>query len=280
MITISHSTVEDIILRYSSRGMDILRPYLASDFCRNAANAILNSDRGNVLITTGFYVAGCAETDGPPGTVFLAKALNLLGFECTAVTDKFCRGFFEDEGVNVEYADIKATEKHYAELLDKYAPKWLISIERCGVNAEGDYANMRGESITEYTARIDLMFDEGRRRGIPTVGIGDGGNEIGMGNFRGIIEQKLSLKPCVVEADYPIIATVSNWGAYGLCAYLQMLSGERLMPDYSGIEVYLQKISAMGCIDGVTKRHVPTVDGFAPEIEREIIDSLNVAAIL
>ncbi|MGN0474768.1 MAG: DUF4392 domain-containing protein [Acutalibacteraceae bacterium] len=280
MITISHLTVEDIILRHSSRGMDILRPYIASDFCRNAAHAILNSDRGNVLLATGFYVAGFAETDGPPGALFLSKALNLLGFECTIVTDKFCRGFFESDGVNVEYIDIKAAEKHYAELLDKYAPKWLISIERCGVNAEGDYANMRGESIAEYTARIDLMFDEGRRRGIPTVGIGDGGNEIGMGNFRGIIEQKLSLKPCVIEADYPIIATVSNWGAYGLCAYLQRLSGERLMPDYSEIEAYLQKISVMGSIDGVTKRHVPTVDGFAPEIEREIIDSLNAAAVV
>lgn len=280
VITISHLTVEDIILHHSSRGMDILRPYLASDFCRNAAHDMLNSDRGNVLLATGFYVAGFAETDGPPGTLFLAKALNSLGFECTIVTDKFCRGFFEDEGVNVEYADIKAAEKHYAGLLDKYAPKWLVSIERCGVNSSGDYANMRGESIMEYTARIDLMFDEGRRRGIPTVGIGDGGNEIGMGNFRGIIERELSIAPCVVEVDYPIIATVSNWGAYGLCAYLQRLSGERLMPDYSEIEAYLKKISVMGSIDGITKQHVPMVDGFAPEIEREIIDSLNVAAVV
>lgn len=278
MVAISRPTIEDIILRHSSRGMDVLRPHLPSDFCRSAAGALLNLERGNILLTTGFYVAGFAETDGPPGTFFLAKALNSLGFNAVIITDKFCRRFFE--GVNVRYADINASSEYYSELLDRYSPKALISIERCGVNAKGDYANMRGESVAEHTARIDLMFYEGRRRGIPTFGVGDGGNEIGMGNFRDIIERKLSLVPCVVDADHPIIATVSNWGAYGICAYLQIMSGERLLPTYSETAKYLQKIVDMGSIDGVTKRHESTVDGFTPEIEREIIDSLNdIAAV-
>lgn len=280
MVAISRPTIEDIILRHSSRGMDVLRPHLPSDFCRSAAGVLLNLERGNILLTTGFYVAGFAETDGPPGTIFLAKALNSLGFNSVIVTDKFCRGFFEGEGVDVEYADINAAEKYYAELLDKYAPKALISIERCGVNAKGNYANMRGESIARYTARIDLMFDEGRRRGIPTFGIGDGGNEIGMGNFREIIARELSLVPCVVSVEHPIIATVSNWGAYGFCAYLQLLSGERILPTYGEAAEYLQRIIDMGSVDGVTKRHAPTVDGFAPDVGHEIIDSLNNAAAI
>ena len=280
MVAISRPTIEDIILRHSSRGMGVLRQYLPSDFCRTAANALLALERGNVLLTTGFYVAGFAETDGPPGTIFLAKALNSLGFNSVVVTDKFCRGFFEGEGVDVEYADIDSAEKYYAELLDKYAPKALISVERCGINANGDYANMRGESIARYTARIDLMFDEGRRRGIPTFGIGDGGNEIGMGKFLEIIARELSLVPCVVSVEHPIIATVSNWGAYGLCACLQLLSGERILPTYGEVVEYLQRIIDIGSVDGVTKRHAPTVDGFAPEVEREIIDSLNDAAAI
>lgn len=278
VIIILNLTIEDIILRHSSRGMNILCPCLSSDFCGDAACALLNLERGNILLTTGFYVAGFAETDGPPGTFFLAKALNSLGFRCTIVTDKFCRGFFE--GINVEYVDIDASEKYYAEMLDRYSPKALISIERCGVNSKGDYANMRGESIAEHTACIDLIFDDGSQRGIPTFGVGDGGNEIGMGSFREIIEQKLSLVPCEVSVDYPVIATVSNWGGYGLCAYLQMMSGERVLPIYEQVSAYLRKIVDVGSIDGVTKQHEATVDGFSPEIEREIIDNLNVIAAI
>ena len=85
--------VEDLILRHSCRGMDVLRPRLAEDFCREAAEAILRWRRGTVLLTTGFYVAGHAETDGPPGTLLLAKALEALGFRPVVVTDAPCRGY-------------------------------------------------------------------------------------------------------------------------------------------------------------------------------------------
>lgn len=262
-------SIEDILLKHSARNIEKLRPHLPADYCRRAAAALLGLERGNVLIATGFYVAGFAETDGPPGAFFLARALHMLGFQCTIVTDAFCRGFFD--GMGVEYMDIAANAYDCAALLDKYEPKALISIERCGINSHGDYANMRGVSIAEHTARLDPLFDEGRRRGIPTFGIGDGGNEIGMGNFRGVIERELALLPCVTEVDYPIIATVSNWGGYGLCACLQELSGKAVMPHYDEIRDYLEKIVALGSVDGVTKRHTPTVDGFSAEVEREIV---------
>lgn len=280
MIVIYKFTVEDIILRRTERGMDILRSCLPDNFCRTAAEALFNLKRGQILLTTGFYVSGFAETDGPPGTLFLAKALNESGFECTIVTDKFCKSFFDNEGVNAEYVDIDASSEDYETILDKYSPKALIALERCGVNVNGDYANMRGLSIAEYTAKIDLMFDKGRQRGIPTFGVGDGGNEIGMGNFKDIIEQKLSIVPCVTKVDYPVIATVSNWGGYGLCTYLQMLSGRHVMPNYDEVAAYLQRIVNLGSVDGITKKHEYTVDGFAPEIEREIIDDLNTAAMI
>lgn len=264
--------VEDIILKYSTRGMDNLRTHLNYDFCQRAASALLEIERGPVLIATGFYVAGFAETDGPPGAFFLAKALNCLGFECTIVTDRFCRDFFD--GINVEYVDIAASPEHCNTILNNYQPRALISIERCGVNSRGDYANMRGLSISKYTAQLDELFNEGRRRAIPTFGIGDGGNEIGMGNFRHVIERELGLIPCVTEVDYPIIASVSNWGGWGLCAYLSQLSGKAVMPDYDEIGKYLEHIVSLGSVDGVTKRHTPTVDGFSVEVERKIVEEL------
>lgn len=266
-------SVENIILQNSARNIEKLRPYLPADYCRRAASALLGLERGHVLITTGFYVAGFAETDGPPGAFFLAKALNILGFRCTIVTDEFCRGFFD--GIRSEIVPLTLSPADCAALLDQYAPQALIAIERCGINSRGDYANMRGESIAEHTARLDPLFDEGRRRGIPTFGIGDGGNEIGMGNFREIIARKCNLLPCVTEVDYPIIATVSNWGGYGLCACLQKLSGKAVMPDYCEIQNYLAKIVALGSVDGVTRQHTPTVDGFSAEVEQALVALLG-----
>ena len=274
-------TIEDVILQHfgkPSRGMERLRPHLPPDYCRSAAAALLGAERGNVLLTTGFYVAGCAETDGPPGTLFLAKALRRLDFCCTVITDEFCRGFFEKGGVTVEYVPLHMDAAHSIQLLDRYHPAALIAIERCGVNGQGDYANMRGESIAAYTAKLDPLFAEGRRRGILTIGVGDGGNEIGMGCFREIIARELSLSPCVTEVAYPVIATVSNWGAYGLCAALQEMTGERLLPYAGEVSSYLEAITAMGSVDGVTRQRTPTVDGF-PEGTEEAMISVHLRSL-
>lgn len=266
-------SIEDIILQHSSRGMEKLRPYLPPDFCRRAAAALLHLARGNVLIATGFYVAGHAETDGPPGAYFLARALNACGFRSVMVTDSYCQGFFQE--IPAEILPLSANTEQCAALLDAYSPVALISIERCGVNARGDYANMREVSIAAHTAKLDPLFVEGRKRNIPTIGIGDGGNEIGMGNFREVIERELSLVPCVTEVDYPVIATVSNWGAYGLCACLRQLSGKAVMPAYGEIRTYLEHIVALGSVDGMTGEHTPTVDGFSQDIERDVIECLT-----
>ena len=50
--------IEDIILRHSQRGMDVLRPYMPKAFCEEAVEALLNLPHGVIFLTTGFYVAG------------------------------------------------------------------------------------------------------------------------------------------------------------------------------------------------------------------------------
>lgn len=141
------------------------------------------------------------ETDGPLSTVAVAEALNHLGFHSVVVTDKYCKGFFELKQLDVEYVDIAADEQVYEDILDKYNPVYMISIERCGENAEHEYANMCGVSITSETAAIDHLFELAPEKHIPTIGVGDGGNEIGMGNVKDIISEKLELNPCVVPVD-------------------------------------------------------------------------------
>lgn len=269
------SSIEDIVLRYSGRGMTLLQKYLKTNYCFNAARRLLALERGNVLLTTGFYVAGAAETDGPPGTLCLAKALARLGFTPTIVTDRICQGLFESEQLPVEYVDIASGDDVYRRLLDRYQPVCLISVERCGHNLENDYANMHGKSIASQTARIDTMFELADAREILTIGIGDGGNEIGMGNLKDVISEKMDLNPCTVTVDELIIATTSNWGAYALAACLSILIHRHILLSYRELADYLKKIVALGCVDGVTKKAEPSVDGFPLKIEKEIVTALS-----
>lgn len=270
-------TPEEVTLRYSKRGMTLLKEYLQEDYCKRAAQKLLQAPEGNVLITTGFYVAGYAETDGPLGTLAVAKALEGLGYHGIVITDKYCEGFFELKNISVEYVAIDADQSVYEEILEKYQPVYMISIERCGHNLENEYANMRGDSITGQTACIDTLFELAAQKKIPTIGVGDGGNEIGMGNVRQVILEKLELNPCVVTVDDLIIATTSNWGAYALAAYMAQLSGKPVFITYEEIEEYMAQIVAMGCVDGVTKQKKMGTDGFSMEVEKEIITSLREA---
>lgn len=265
-------TIEEIILLHSQRGMDILEKHMPADFCKTAAEKIYRLERKNILLTTGFYVAGYAETDGPPGTLYLAKALKKLGFSPVILTDDFCRGFFNDEEIPAVFLE---SGFDCEKLLNEYDPCALISVERCGENIKGDYANMRGVSIAQYTADIDKLFDLALSKGIYTVGVGDGGNEIGMGNLKDVISAELSLVPCKTEVTDLIIATISNWGAYGLVAYLSEFENKNLFAPYDEIYGYIEYIVSKGSVDGVKKEHVPTVDGYDREVEKEIIDSIN-----
>ncbi len=268
--------IEDIVLRHSGRGMDLLRKEMTDNYVEKAGKMILSWERGNVFLTTGFFVAGFAETDGPPGTVFLALALKKLGFNPVIITDDYARGFFEIKGIETVYMPFDEGVIWCENLLEKYKPVGLISIERCGKNSISDYANMRGISIAEKTARIDLIFELAAGK-IPTIGVGDGGNEIGMGNLAPLISEKLSLLPCVVKTDLLVIATVSNWGAYAITAWLEKLSGEKVLMSYEEVYDYICRTVEIGSVDGVLKERIVSVDGFGMETEKEIIQALKEA---
>lgn len=270
--------IEDIVLSHSKRGMDVLKDYIPTNFIEIVSERIMHLSRKNVFIATGFFVEGFAETDGPVGTYFLTKAIQKLGFKPIIVTDEYCRGFFEGiANIDIIYVSFNEPnfETYFNGLLEMYKPVSLISVERCGRNKKGAYCNMRGVNISEHTAPIDELFDKALLKDIYTVGIGDGGNEIGMGNLHDIIERKLDISAATTKVNDLIVSTVSNWGAYALIAYLQMKSGLSMLPNFSEVQAYIERIVDIGSIDGVTKKRSYTVDGYALKYENEILEKLH-----
>ena len=260
-------TIEDIILDHDKRGMLALRPHVPADFCRQAAQYVMDHP-GHTLIATGFYVimAGKPETDGPPGAITIGRAVQALGRKVTYVTDEFTapvlRGWADGADV-VEFpiTDVEESKRHAKQMLEELQPALLISIERCGRNRNDEYLNMRARDITPQTARLDYLFDAG----IPSVGIGDGGNEIGMGNLIDVIPSVDSLPddPAVSRVDRLVIASVSNWGGYGLAAALSQLTGQNLLPSADDEARMVQGMIDAGAVDGTTGDAVPTVDNFS-----------------
>ncbi len=268
-------TIEDIVLQYGNRGMNTLYPFLPKESYGKAAEDVLKLPRGNFFVTTGFYAGGAGETDGPLGAWILIHVLEKLGFSPILVTDKYTYYYFSGERVKCVRVPLRNSQEHdkvvsMETILSRLNPVGMLSVERCGKNEDGDYTNMKGESIGIHTAPIDELFELAGKYGIKTFGIGDGGNEIGMGNLSEEINRYLSINPCIVKTDHLLIATVSNWAAYGLGRVLELLSGQHLLPPVNELTYFFDRIVRMGSVDGITGENAMTVDGFPEGKEVEM----------
>ena len=272
-------TIEDVVLRYDKRGVSALRPHVPADFCTQAAR-LLAEEQGTVLITTGFYIlkTGTPETDGPPGAVAIGQALQRLGRRVLHVTDRVSEAVMKeltgpDQVIGFPVTDREGSVRHARTILDRYRPSLLIAIERCGRTAEGLYLNMRGLDVSFETAQVDFLFDGT----VPSVGVGDGGNEIGMGNVAEAVAAcgKLVANPCVTKVNKLVIASVSNWGGYGLVAALSRLVGRNLLPTVEEERRLVERTAALGAVDGTTGEADGKVDGFTPDVTAEILTDLH-----
>ena len=273
-------TIEDIILANDGRGISALRTHLAPNYCEKAASCLLDNP-GTVLIATGFYImaAGAPETDGPPGALALGRALETLGRDVFYVADRYTCPILEpfatdpSQVVDFPICDDAASRTIAGDLVRDMDPSVIIAIERCSITREGTYLNMRGLDITAQTARLDYLF-----HGHPnTVGIGDGGNEIGMGNLAEVIPQVSSLPPIPSETGttHLVISSVSNWGGYGVVAALSNLVGKNLLPDLEEEDELIQMMVDMGAVDGVVGKAVYSVDGMNLAQHGEALQALH-----
>jgi hypothetical protein len=134
---------------------------------------------------------------------------------------------------------------------------------------------MKGRDITPSMSPAHRLFEVAGRQAPPvtTIGIGDGGNEIGMGKISwDVLRRNIpggGLVACRVPTQHLIVCGVSNWGAYGLAAGVRLLRGlkpdpELFDPDREQ-ELLREMVERGPLVDGVTGQPTVTVDGLAFE---------------
>lgn len=273
-------TIDELILVDDKRGISALAPHVPRDSCRRSAQRILDSSPKPVMIVTGFYEIkpGEIETDGPPGALAIGRAVSVLGYEAIYITDRYAARFLEAElegeaeVIDFPITDSAASQAFADELLLQRPPAVVIAVERCGVTATGQYLNMSGQDLTPYTARTDYLFN-----GSATIGVGDGGNEIGMGAVADVIKETPQLpdEPAITRTDEVIICSVSNWGAYGLVAALSSLAETDLLPSVEAESELITRMTERGAVDGAYLTPMAAVDGFSLEENARVLESLR-----
>ncbi len=263
----------------------------------------------SIAIVTGFYIpqAEAYETDGPLGAHFLAEVLHHLGAKVTLMAEPECSAVLETalrlSGLedHVALHDLPApTDVPQASWTANF---WnihrnlthLIAIERAGPSHTvaslaalprnhaapvGDFVrqvppgawnrphNMRGLDIAPFTAPAHQLF-ETMPQGVVSIGIGDGGNEIGMGKIPWeTIAANISNGEriaCRVPTHHLIVAGISNWGAYALAAGTAMLHRQtdldRLFDAQREAQLWEAVLEKETLVDGVTGRKELAVDG-------------------
>ncbi|MBI4277618.1 MAG: DUF4392 domain-containing protein [Armatimonadetes bacterium] len=122
---------------------------------------------------------------------------------------------------------------------------------------------------------------------MPTVGIGDGGNEYGCGliyeDVRAITGHGARCQcPCgdgmanAVATDVLVIGAVSNWGAYGTCAMLaRLLDNPDLVHDPETEYRMLDANVRAGAADGMSALPSMSVDGISVQVNQGLVRQLR-----
>jgi hypothetical protein len=244
-----------------NRDLAELFRYCPDDFAA-ACRRVLSQPRKELAVLTGFFIPSASppafETDGPLGAAFLVRALTPLGYGVEVLgespvkkaCDRVARGSPQDmSGSRVQPRAL------------------LIAIERSGPAADGRCRTMRGVDVTPHVEEWNELFHLVHAE----IGIGDGGNEIGMGKIpHEIVARDIpngDLIHCRLPADYLIVAGVSNWGAYALAAGIYVLRGATPPPDLFDPDREREILEVMvkegPLVDGVTGKQTATVDGLS-----------------
>jgi hypothetical protein len=233
-----------------------------------AARALTDLAGGRIALITGITLPGHlpkGEIDGPVGTVALALALSRLGYRPEVLVP--------DEIISVidvmqPVVNVTAPVVSTTGLTSGQVSQWIqhydgaITVEKLGRNRKGVRHSIMGTTIPPSDEPVDDLVGGLTQEGKLTIGIGDGGNEMGFGmvfhTAREIVPRGAACGcPCgdgivtntATQQLLPV--AVSNFGAYGLVTALSVLHERQdLLPDGQTIVRIIEAGVQEGCLDG------------------------------
>jgi len=273
--------------------------------------AVKPGDR--VLIVTGagappFLPVG--ETDGPLGAVAIAHALDLgLGAKPIFLSEERNLGPIaatsEAAGLSVLPEDMFAKRPAAAlciplllepddvrgqaeELIALHQPAAVIFVEKGGPNVMGRFHTITGMGRDRgMMASADALAESASAAGILTVGIGDGGNEIGFGRIQEAVADIQEFgRQCrcgcgggigtSVATDVLVVAAISNWAGYAIAAGISLASGRPEALHNLTIEAdMLAACARAGAVDGLNGRQMKGVDGTTAETQLAVMTMIR-----
>lgn len=271
-----------------------------------AARALMDRvpEGAPIIIGTGFIVPPYLrlEGDGPIGAPFLARALaitraahpiivtepaNVAAMETVMRASGLQLASLE-EALEVPHktavipfpvTGAAASRESAAKMLDDIAPAAVIAIEKPSRNDDDRYHNGMVVDVSDVVARLDYLLDQAQERGVLTIGFGDGGNEMGMGNIRDVVADNvpngkiLGASTC---AEILVVAASASWGSYGVEACLAALSGKAHVLHDEEMERRMLDATAMaGIVDPLTGMAEGWLDGVPPQVNYAIVRIIN-----
>ena len=236
---------------------------------RQAAEQILERPGAPTAIFTGMQIPGympVGETDGPVGVAVLAHVLHEIGHPVTVVVEPeivpIMRHLLNITMENTEPVRVIASDDSdaYDEL--ETTAEIAIAIEKLGPNEKGTRHSVGGTAVLTGDDRAGDFFNNLRRRGAFTLGVGDNGNEIGFGKIahqaRGIVPWgEICRCECAggivtaIGTDVVLPCAVSNYGAYVVSVSLAcLLEREELLPNPSVISKLVSDAVQHGMVNG------------------------------
>lgn len=274
--------IEILCLAYNGRGVaDFSRP---PDTGGMLESVIALEAARDVWLSTGFNVApGMPETDGPPGVAALGHALTLCGktvhYVCDSVNLALVRAALGELGPaameRAVFTEMNENDETalpvVRRLFANVGCDACVALELPGRNLQGQRLNMRGLPINDFNAAVDEVMNQANALGIPTIGIGDGGNEAGTGGTGNVpLAMNGANMAAGIAAQSQVYAWNSNLGGLALAEILLARQG-RSMSSVTSIQLenMVKVIMSMGAVDGCTRGSIPEGDTFVDGVNFE-----------
>ncbi|MGG5819481.1 glutamate cyclase domain-containing protein [Falsiroseomonas sp. HW251] len=259
-----------------------------------AAAAALDRPPGKVAIVTGAAVPQhmpAGENDGPFGAVALARALGAIGHDATIWSDIECippiEGLLRFMKLGTAAATLRMGDTAQQEEIARGADI-VIAIERLGGNINGHLHGISGVPRDAFQVNVDHLFRTATALGRTTIGIGDGGNEVGFGRIREALIARMpehnqeAATPCgggiysALPTDILVIGSTSNLGSYGVMAALAMRRGDLSLCRDPEVEVALHHVGVgLGLTDGGGGGVIAECDGIPAVANAAVVTLLN-----